>query len=277
MLDLHPSLPRRIVCLTEETTETLYLLGADELIVGISGFTVRPKEARKTKPKVSTYLDANIEQILALKPDVVLAWSDLQADICANLMRAGVEVVGFNHRSVEGILSMILRLGALVGKHNEAERLVQTLNKRLQNAVLRGEQRKRKPRVYFEEWYDPLISGICWVSELIELCGGVDIFAENRHFPDAKRRIIAEAQEVVRRQPDIIVASWCGKMFKPERLIAREEWHEIPAVINGQLFEIPSPIILQPGPAALTEGVERLLGIFDAWEQHFATIPSSPY
>jgi iron complex transport system substrate-binding protein len=277
MLNLQPSLPRRIVCLTEETTETLYLLGADELIVGISGFTVRPKEARKTKPKVSTYLDANIEQILALKPDVVLAWSDLQADICANLMRAGVEVFGFNHRSVEGILSMILRLGALVGKHNEAERLVQTLNEGLQNAVLRGEQRKRKPRVYFEEWYDPLISGICWVSELIELCGGVDIFAENRHFPDAKRRIIAEAREVVRRQPDIIVASWCGKMFKPERLIAREGWHEIPAVMNGQLFEIPSPIILQPGPAALTEGVERLLGIFDAWEQHFATILSSPY
>lgn len=277
MFALHPSLPQRIVCLTEETTETLYLLGADELIVGISGFTVRPKEARKTKPKVSTYLDANIEQILALKPDVVLAWSDLQADICANLMRAGVEVVGFNHRSVEGILSMILRLGALVGKQNEAERLVQTLNEGLQNAFLRGEKRKRKPRVYFEEWYDPLISGICWVSELIELCGGMDIFAENRHFPDAKRRIIANAQEVVRRQPDIIVASWCGKMFKPERLVAREGWHEIPAVINGQLFEIPSPIILQPGPAALTEGVERLLGIFDAWEQHFATIPSSPH
>jgi len=266
MLDLQPSLPRRIVCLTEETVETLYLLGADGLIVGISGFTVRPKEARKTKPKISTYLDANIEQILTLKPDVVLAWSDLQADICANLMRAGVEVIGFNHRSVQGVLSMILRLGALVGKQNEATHLVTKLQAGLQDAHLRGEGRTQKPRVYFEEWYDPLISGICWVSEVIELCGGVDVFAENRHFPDAKRRIIADPDEVIRRKPDIIVASWCGKMFKPERLIAREGWQEIPAVANGCLFEIPSPIILQPGPAALTEGVERLLNIFDEWE-----------
>ncbi len=266
MLDLQPSLPRRIVCLTEETTETLYLLGVEELIVGISGFTVRPKEARKTKPKVSTYLDANIEQILALKPDIVLAWSDLQADICASLMRASVEVVGFNHRSVQGILSMILRLGALVGKQNEATHLVEKLQAELQDAHLRGERRRQKPRVYFEEWYDPLISGICWVSELIEVCGGVDIFAENRHFPDAKRRIIADPNEVIRRKPDIIVASWCGKMFKPERLIAREGWQEIPAVANGYLFEVPSPIILQPGPAALTEGIERLLKIFDVWE-----------
>ncbi|MFY7997670.1 MAG: cobalamin-binding protein [Candidatus Kapaibacteriota bacterium] len=261
----HPSLPHRIVCLTEETTETLYLLGVDDLIVGISGFTVRPKAARKTKPKISTYLDANIEQILALKPDVVLAWSDLQADICAKLMRAGVEVVGFNHRSVEGILSMILRLGALVGKSVEAEQLVGELVGNLHQASLRGKEREYKPRVYFEEWYDPLISGICWVSELIEICGGIDVFAENRHFPDAKRRIIADPEEVIRRKPDIIVASWCGKMFKPERLIARLGWSLIPAVANEQLFEIPSPIILQPGPAALTEGVERLLGIFDAW------------
>lgn len=262
-----PSLPTRVVCLTEETTETLYLLGADDLIVGISGFTVRPKEARKTKPKVSTYLDANIDQILDLKPDVVLAWSDLQADICAALMRSGVDVIGFNHRSVEGILSMMLRLGALVGKIDAAEMLVMNIQEQLTDVQQRAREYAVRPRIYFEEWYDPLISGICWVSELIELCGGEDIFAENRVYPDAKRRIIADAAEVIRRKPDIIVASWCGKMFKPERLISREGWSEIPAVRNNALFEIPSPIILQPGPAALTDGVERLCGIIDFWQR----------
>lgn len=262
-----PSLPTRVVCLTEETTETLYLLGADDLIVGISGFTVRPKEARKTKPKVSTYLDANIDQILDLKPDVVLAWSDLQADICAVLMRSGVDVIGFNHRSVEGILSMMLRLGALVGKIDAAEMLVMNIQEQLTDVQQRAREYAVRPRIYFEEWYDPLISGICWVSELIELCGGEDIFAENRVYPDAKRRIIADAAEVIRRKPDIIVASWCGKMFKPERLISREGWSEIPAVRNNALFEIPSPIILQPGPAALTDGVERLCRIIDSWQR----------
>jgi iron complex transport system substrate-binding protein len=264
---LLPSLTlRRIVCLTEETTETLYLLGAEDMIVGISGFTVRPREARKTKPKVSTYLDANITQILDLKPDIVLAWSDLQADICAALIRAGVEVLCFNHRSVEGILGMMLRLGALVGKTERAEELVHRIRTHLQELAARGAVRQHKPRVYFEEWYDPLISGICWVSELIELCGGIDVFAEHRHFPDAKRRIIADADEVVRRQPDIILASWCGKMFKPERLKARAGWSAIPAVAHQRLFELPSSVILQPGPAALTDGVEQIMTILDAWE-----------
>ena len=266
MLDLQPSLPRRIVCLTEETVETLYLLGADELIVGISGFTVRPKEARKNKPKISTYLDANIEQILALKPDVVLAWSDLQADICANLMRAGVEVIGFNHRSVQGILSMMLRLGALVGKQSEATRLVTKLQAGLQDAHLRGERRRKKPRVYFEEWYDPLISGICWVSEVIELCGGVDISARIRLFPEPSGRIFAPPEKTMRRKPNMIALSCWEKLYKPDRLTVREGGQKTPAVANGCLFEIPSPIILQPGPAALTEGVERLLKIFDEWE-----------
>jgi iron complex transport system substrate-binding protein len=261
-----PSLPRRIVCLTEETTETLYLLGAEEAIVGVSGFTVRPKEARKTKPKVSTYLDANIEQILALKPDMVLAWSDLQANICASLIREGVEVLCFNHRSVEGILSMMLRLGALVGKFVQAEQLVEGIIGRLDIAAERGNARARKPRVYFEEWYDPLISGICWVSEIVELCGAEDIFAENRAFPDAKRRIIADANEVIRREPDVIIGSWCGKMFKPERVVAREGWSAIPAVRTGNLYEIASPVILQPGPAALTDGVEQMMAILDKWE-----------
>jgi iron complex transport system substrate-binding protein len=260
-----PSLPHRIICLTEETTETLYLLGAEDFIVGISGFTVRPKEARKHKPKVSTYLDANFAQILDLKPDVVLAWSDLQADICAELIRQGVEVICFNHRSIAGILGMILRLGALVGKSGEAERLVERITAQLEQYSQQAQMRLKMPRVYFEEWYDPLISGIAWVSELIELCGGADIFAEHRQFPDAKRRIIADPAEVIRRNPDIILASWCGKMFKPERLKARTGWDSIEAVRHNRLFELPSSVILQPGPAALTDGAAAIMRIFDQW------------
>ncbi len=268
MISLSPSLPQRIICLTEETTETLYELGADSLIVGVSGFTVRPKHARKEKPTVSTYLDANIDKILALEPDLVLAWSDLQADICAALVRAGVEVMCFNHRSVEGILSMIIRLGALVGRAPEADAYVHKLMQRLQQCAQRGNERKRKPHVYFEEWYDPLITGICWVSELIELCGGIDVFADNRHFPDAKRRILADPMEVVRRSPDVMLASWCGKMFKPERVTVREGWQDIPALRNGFMTEIHSSVILQPGPAALTEGVDAIMHALDTWEKH---------
>lgn len=262
-----PSLPHRIVCLTEETTETLYLLGAGPLIVGISGFTVRPPQARKEKPKVCTYLEADLEKIRSLQPDLILAWSDLQAPIVAELIREGFEVFCFNHRTVAGILGMILKLGALVGKGLEAEALVARLQENLERHRLRGEQRRRRPRVYFEEWYDPLITGIAWVSELIELCGGQDLFAENRSFPDAKRRIVADPQEVVRRAPDILLASWCGKKFKPQHVRRRPGWHEVPAVIHGQLHEIPAPIILQPGPAALTDGVEAICGIFDRWEE----------
>lgn len=267
MISLRPSLPKRLVCLTEETTETLYALGADDLIVGVSGFTVRPKHARKEKPTVSTYLDANIQKITELQPDVVLAWSDMQADICSQLVRAGIEVVCFNHRSVEGILSMIMRLGTLVGKTAEAELYVQQLITQLSHYAERGAQRSRRPRVYFEEWYDPLITGICWVSELIELCGGDDVFAEHRVFPDAKRRILANPTDVVQRAPDIMLASWCGKMFKPERVRTREGWGDIPAIRTNCMEEIHSAIILQPGPAALTDGVQRIMEIFDAWER----------
>jgi len=265
LFHFHPRLPQRIVCLTEETTETLYALGAGDLVVGVSGFTVRPPEARR-KPKVSTFLDANIEAILALRPDMVLAWSDLQAPICAELIRHGVEVVCFNQRSIEGILSMILRLGALVGKASEARRYVRHLRARLRRAAERGARRRRRPRVYFEEWYDPLIAGIRWVSEIIRLCGGDDVFEELSQYPDAKRRIIADPDEVVRRRPDIILASWCGKMFKPERVRKRPGWEAIPAVRTNHLYEIPASVILQPGPAALTEGVDHILGIFDRWE-----------
>jgi iron complex transport system substrate-binding protein len=260
---LKPSLPKRIVCLTEETTETLYALGADDLIVGISGFTVRPKEARKTKPKVSTYLDAKIDEIIDLQPDVVLAWSDLQANICTELIKAGIEVICFNHRSVEGIFSMIVRLGALIDKKTEADRYCESLMSNLQTAEKHAQQRSRKPRVYFEEWYDPLITGICWVSELIEICGGIDVFAENKHFPDAKRRILSDPQEVLRRQPDVLIASWCGKMFKPERVRSREEWSSMEFVRKNRMYEIHSAVILQPGPAALTDGVKELNAILD--------------
>jgi iron complex transport system substrate-binding protein len=255
--------------LTEETTETLYALGAGELVVGVSGFTVRPPEARK-KPKVSTFLDANIERILALQPDVVLAWSDLQANICAELIRNGVEVICFNHRTVEGILSMIVRLGALVGRAARARAYVRSLRAGLRRAAQRGRQRRCRPRVYFEEWDDPLITGIGWVSELIRLCGGEDIFPELSAYPDARRRIVADPAEVVRRAPDIILVSWCGKMFKPERLRSRPGWESIPAVQSGHVYELPAEVILQPGPAALTDGVQLLLEIFDRWERQCA-------
>ncbi len=258
--------PRRIICLTEETTEALYAIGADDLLVGVSGFTVRPRRARKEKATVSTYLDANIEKILELKPDLVIAWSDLQAGICADLIRAGVEVLCFNHRSVAGILSMLVRLGALIGRSGDMQKLVDELEIACERASERGAARRLKPRVYFEEWYDPLISGICWVSEIIELCGGLDVFAENRHSQDAKGRIIADHRRVIERHPDIMLASWCGKMFKPERVLAREGWEEIPAIQHREMHEIHSSIILQPGPAALSEGLNQVLAIFDRWE-----------
>lgn len=262
MLTLYP---KRIVCLTEETTETLYLLGAQELIVGISGFTVRPKIARKEKKIVSTYLDAKFDEIISLKPDIVLTWSDLQADISAELIRRGIQVLCFNHRSVDGIKQMIFQLGSLTGKQREAEKLLIELEENISRAESFKSNVVNKPKIYFEEWYDPLISGICWVSEIIEICGGVDIFSENSVYHDAKRRIIADSDLVVERNPDIILASWCGKMFKPERMTQRNNWVNINAFKNGQVFEIHSSVILQPGPAALSEGLSTILTIIENW------------
>ncbi len=259
--------PRRVVCLTEETTETIYALGAEDLLVGISGFTVRPPRARKEKPKVSTYLDAKFDEILALKPDMVFAWSDLQADISAELIRRGVSVVCFNHRTVEGILGMIAQLGALLGKAEAAQHYIDSLQRRLDTAADLGAYRPVKPRVYFEEWYDPLITGICWVSEIIEICGGVDVFSENRVHPAAKERILADPLEPIRRNPDIMLTSWCGKMLKPERVITRPGWSELRPFRTGFLRDIPSPVILQPGPAALTDGVDIISAIFTEWER----------
>jgi iron complex transport system substrate-binding protein len=257
--------PERIVCLTEETTETLYLLGEQDRIVGISGFTVRPPQARKEKPKISAFTSAKIDAILDLKPDLVLGFSNLQGDIARDLIKAGVEVYVFNQRSVAGILRMVATLGALVGEAAKGEALAQQLAARVEEVRAAAAQRPRKPRVYFEEWDDPMISGIRWVSELIEIAGGEDCFAELAAEPLAGNRIIADAGEVVRRNPDIIMGSWCGKKFRPEQVAARPGWDAISAVQTGQLHEIKSPLILQPGPAALTDGLDALARIIRDW------------
>jgi iron complex transport system substrate-binding protein len=256
--------PERIVCLTEETTETLYLLGEESRIVGISGFTVRPARARKEKPRVSAFTSANISKIVALRPDLVLGFSDLQADIAADLIRRGIAIHVFNQRSIAGILSMVSVLGGMVGCANKSAALVAQLNANLDEIVKAAAALEYRPRVYFEEWNDPQISGIQWVSELVELAGGIDCFAEMAREPLARNRIIADALEVPRRSPDIIFGSWCGKKFQPNSVIARPGWAEIPAVIDRELHEIKSSIILQPGPAALTDGIREIAKIVQA-------------
>ncbi len=257
----------RIICMTEETTETLYLLGEQDRIVGISGFTVRPPEARKEKPKVSAFTSAKIDKILALKPDLVLGFSDLQADIAAELIRHGVDVYVFNHRSVDGILKMIRTVGALVGAQQRAEGLADALQTTLISLLAETESDSRRPKVYFEEWDDPLFSGIQWVSELIGIAGGDDCFPELAAEPLGKNRIIADANDVIQRSPDIIIGSWCGKKFRPERVAERDGWDAIPAVRDSQIFEIKSAVILQPGPAALSEGVQQIRQIIRNWQQ----------
>lgn len=257
--------PRRIVCLTEETTETLYLLGEQDRVVGISGFTVRPPQARREKPKVSAFSSARIERILALEPDLVLGFSDIQADIAAELIRRGLSVHVFNHRSVAGIFGMIHTVGALIGAVDKAEALIATLQQELDALAAAAAALPRRPRVYFEEWDAPLISGIRWVSELIELAGGEDCFGELAGEPLAKNRIIADPQEVVRRNPDLIIGSWCGKRFRPEQVAARPGWKAISAVRAGRLHEIKSSDILQPGPAALTDGVRQIHALIRIW------------
>jgi len=262
--------PRRIVCLTEEPTEVLYALGEDARIVGISGFTVRPPRARKEKPKVSAFTSAKIDDILALKPDFVVGFSDIQADIARELVKAGVEVWISNHRSVEGIIDYILRLGALVGANEAARDYAQRLRAHLDDVASRSARWKRRPRVYFEEWDDPLISGIQWVAELIRIAGGDDVFPERAAMPLARDRILADPLDVVRRTPDIVLGSWCGKKFRPERVAARPGWDAMPAVRDGELHEVKSPIILQPGPAALSDGLDAMHALFAAWTARHA-------
>ncbi len=263
------SYPERIVCLTEETTETLYALGEDARIVGISGFTVRPPEARKTKPRVSAFTSAKIERILALEPDLVLGFSDLQADIAKELIQHGIPVHVFNQRSVADIFSMILTLGGMIGCQDRTERYVAELRAGVERVRATGAQGER-PRVYFEEWDSPMISGIRWVSELVGIAGGQDCFPELAVESLGKNRIIADPNEVIRRQPDIVIGSWCGKKFRPERVAERPGWQAIPAVANEQLFEIKSALILQPGPAALTDGLNELAAIVSRWRDRSA-------
>ena len=248
--------PSRIVCLTEETVETLYLLGEQDRIVGVSGYCVRPPQVRREKPRVSAFITADVPKILALEPELVLAFSDLQADIAAELARAGVAVHLFNQRDIAGIMAMIRTVGALVGAADRADALARSFEERLESLAASVSGRAR-PRVYFEEWDEPLISGIGWVSELIEIAGGADIFAENRAKQAAKDRIVPP-QAVIDARPDIILASWCGKKVRPERIAGRLGWDAIPAVRDGRIHEIKSPLILQPGPAALTEGLDAI-------------------
>jgi iron complex transport system substrate-binding protein len=257
--------PTRIVCLTEETTETLYLLGEEDRIVGISGFTVRPPRARKEKPKVSAFISAKIDRILALEPDLVLGFSDLQADIAAQLIRHGVEVHVFNQRSVEEILRVIRMLGGMIGCEEKASALAAELAGGLDAIRATAATFARRPRVYFEEWDEPQISGIRWVSELIGIAGGDDIFPELAACGLGKDRIIADPLEAVRRSPDIIFGSWCGKKFSARNVAARPGWQDVPAVRDRELHEVKSSIILQPGPAALTDGVRELHRVIAAW------------
>jgi iron complex transport system substrate-binding protein len=257
--------PSRIVCLTEETTETLYLLGQEDRIVGISGFTVRPPRARREKPRVSAFTSAKVGRILALEPDLVLGFSDLQADIAAELIRQGLDVRVFNQRSIAGILAMIRSLGGMIGCGDDAAALAARLEEGLAEIRSAAAALPRRPRVYFEEWDEPQISAIRWVSELIGVAGGDDVFPELAAAPLGRDRIVADPLEVVRRAPDIIVGSWCGKKFRPERVASRPGWADVPAVRRGEVHEVKSALILQPGPAALTDGVRALHGIVRAW------------
>jgi iron complex transport system substrate-binding protein len=244
------------VCLTEETTETLYLLGESDRIVGVSGYTVRPPEARQ-KPRVSAFINARFDKIEALSPDLILGFSDLQADIAAELVRRGYTVVVFNQRSVAEILQMIRIVGGLVGCADRAEALAAQLERDLDGIRKSAARFPRRPRVFFEEWDHPLISGIRWVDELVQIAGGDPIFPELRDARLGKDRIVAP-DEVARRNPDVIVASWCGKAVKKERIAGREGWDQVSAVRSGHIYEIKSAYILQPGPASLTDGVQQL-------------------
>jgi iron complex transport system substrate-binding protein len=259
--------PSRIICLTEEPTEVLYALGQEDRIVGISGFTVRPARARREKPRISAFTSAKVDRILDLKPDFVIGFSDIQAEIAQALIKKGIEVWISNHRSVEGILGYVRRLGAMVGVAAEAERYAIELEAHIEAVRQAAALMPRRPRVYFEEWDDPLITGIRWVSELIGIAGGDDVFPERALCALAKDRIPGDPGEVVRRAPDIILGSWCGKRFRPNLVTARPGWEDLPAVRDAELHEIKSPIILQPGPAALTDGLDAIHHILWRWSQ----------
>lgn len=257
--------PQRIVCLTEETTEWLYLLGQQHRIVGVSGYTVRPARARHEKPRVSAFLTAKIDKILALEPDCVFGFSDLQADIAAALIRHGVQVTVFNQRSVAEIFSMLFQVAAMVGEADQGLQRIAAMQAGLDRIAAAAAGLPRRPRVFFEEWDVPHISAIRWVSELLAIAGGDDCFPELAQQSLGKNRIIADGAEIVHRNPEIIIGSWCGKKFRAEKVASREGWQGVPAVRDRQLFEIKSADILQPGPAALTDGVAQLHRIVMDW------------
>jgi iron complex transport system substrate-binding protein len=257
---------QRIACLSTEAVETLYALGAQDVIAGISGFTVRPPRAREEKTKISGFSSADLARILAVQPDLVIGFCDMQADICRDLVKAGIEVHQFNQRTVEGILRMIAVLAALVQREESGRTLIARLRADIAAARARAAAWSRKPVIYFEEWNDPLMSGIGWAAELIGIAGGTDAFPELSVHPGARERIIADPLAVVRRSPDIIIATWCGKKFQAAQLTARPGWEAIPAVQNQMLFEIKSPDILSPGPAAITEGLRQISDIIAQWQ-----------
>lgn len=258
------ALPQRIICLTTETVEVLYLLGEQDRIVGISGYTTRPALARKEKPKVAAFTTAKIDKILELKPDLVLGFSNLQADIAAALIKASIEVHVFNQRSVDDILRMIITTGRLVGATEKAETIVHEMTMQIERTREAASHLPRKPKVYFEEWDQPMMCSIRWAAELIAIAGGEDCFPELSQFHSAGERVVTPAQ-VLERMPDIIIGSWCGKKFQPEQVIAREGWSAIPAVKNGMVFEIKSADILQPGPSVFTHGLKQLQTIIQQW------------
>nr|WP_186411955.1 ABC transporter substrate-binding protein [Candidatus Propionivibrio aalborgensis] len=260
-----PRLPQRIVCLTTETVEVLYAIGEEDRIAGISGYTVHPPRARKEKPKVFAFTSGDINKILAVQPDLVLSFSNLQADIACELIKAGVLVHAFNQRSVDDILAMIETVGRLVGAEAKALELVTGLEELIKGTQAVAAALPRRPKVYFEEWDDPPISGIRWVSEMIGIAGGDDIFSEAATRQSARERIIADPLEIARRAPDIIIGSWCGKKFRPEKVAARQGWADVPAIAGGQLHEIKSAVILNPGPVAIREGLPALARLIQSW------------
>jgi iron complex transport system substrate-binding protein len=264
-----PQGPKRIICLTEETTEWLYLLGEQDRIVGISGYTVRPPQARLEKPKVSAFLSAKLDSIVSLKPDMVFGFSDLQADIAQSLIRLGIPVLVFNQRSVADIFDMLFQVASLVNQTQKGLQLITEIQNQMTVIQTQTHIWARKPRVYFEEWDNPPISAIAWVSELIGIAGGENCFSELSTQPLGKNRIIHDSQEIIRRNPDIIIGSWCGKKFNVTAVTQRDGWNQISAVKHQQLFEIKSPIILQPGPAALTEGLKQLHHLMAMWVKTF--------
>jgi iron complex transport system substrate-binding protein len=257
--------PQRIVCLTEETTEWLYLLGQESRIVGISGYTVRPRRARQEKPRISSFLDGRIDRIVALEPDLVIGFSDMQAALADKLIRAGLNVLVTNQRSLAEIFATLRLVANLVGEGTRAEAWIAACQARHAELQAAAAGWPRRPRVYFEEWDEPMISAIEWVSQLIGVAGGEDVFPELARQRMGRERVITDPLEPARRLPDLIVGSWCGKKFRPERVAARAGWSEIPALRHGQLHEIKSCDILQPGPAALTDGVEQLHALFLRW------------